>query len=619
MAEFNDFTLNKDSYAAFDAQSLKSLIITRLNTNNFFTDQNFEGSNLNSLIDIIAYAYHVLLFYLNRTASESTFTTAELFENINKIVKILNYNPVGNQTAILSFLAQANASLPSNTYTIPRYSYFSINGTNYSFNQDITFLKNTNNTEILTDLQENNLLYQGLYTEYPTYVGIGEPFETFTLTVVDSTGQNVPIDHFNIDVYVKDNSVETPKWAKWSVTQSLFLERSNSEVYEIRLNENERYEIRFGNNVTGKQLNPGDEVAIYYLKTNGTTGEVGPGLLNNNKLFFYNTTRFNTIRTDTTPENLNIITSQQVNDIEFSNIDASTSFISRESVSSIKNNATNTFRGQYRLITSEDFINYVMKNYSNIISSVKAVNNWDYISGHLKYYFDLGVSRPNLESRVLFNQVKFADSCNFNNIYVYAVPKLEKLTSLTTRASYLNSAQKQLLLNDLQKIKLTTSEIIINDPVYVAVDIGTGFPGEPLSPGVSVNSYLEISRDITSKRNPESLKEQISKVFRNYFSTLKDNLGSVINITEITNLILDIPESGITDINTKRIEGDTTITIPGISLVIYNPVYPEKDIIVTTQDYQLPYFKYPFLHNTLDFINKIKIVTPSITSLTREY
>jgi len=619
MAEFNDFTLEKDSYVAFDAQSLKSLIITRLNSNNFFTDQNFEGSNLSSLIDIIAYAYHVLLFYLNRTGSESTFTTAELFENVNKIVKILNYNPVGNQTAILSFLAQANASLPPNTYTIPRYSYFSINGTNYSFNKDVTFIKNSSDTEILTDLQDNNLLYQGIYSEYPIYVGVGEPFETLTLTVVDATGQNVPIDHFNIDVYVKDNTVDSPKWSKWSPVQSLFLERSNSEVYEIRLNENERYEIRFGNNVTGKQLNPGDEVAIYYLKTNGVIGEVGPGLLNNNKMFFYNTTRFNTIRTDTTPENLNIITTQQVNNIEFSNIDASTTYIPRESVSNIKNNASNTFRSQYRLITAEDFINYVSKNYSNIISSVKAVNNWDYISGHLKYYFDLGVSLPNLESRVLFNQVKFADSCNFNNIYLYAVPKLEKLTSLTTRGSYLNSAQKQLILNDLQKVKVTTSEIIVNDPVYVAVDIGTNFPGEPLSPSISDNSFLEISRDITSKRNPEALKDQITKIFRNYFSTLRDNLGSVINITEITNQILAIPESGIIDINTKRIEGDTTITIPGVCLVVYNPVYPEKDITVTTQDYQLPYFKYPFLNNSLDFANKIRIITPSITSLTKEY
>ena len=121
---FHNFNLNVDGYAAFDALSLKNLIIKRLNSNDVFTDQNFEGSNISSIIDIIAYAYHVLLFYLNRTSSESTFTNAELYENINKIVKLINYSPVGNQTAILPFQATATQQLIPETYTIQRYSYF---------------------------------------------------------------------------------------------------------------------------------------------------------------------------------------------------------------------------------------------------------------------------------------------------------------------------------------------------------------------------------------------------------------------------------------------------------------------------------------------------------------
>ena len=617
MATFNNFDLSTDGYVAFDATSLKGLITTRLNTNNIFTDQNFEGSNLSSIIDIIAYAYHVLIFYLNRSGAESTFTTAELYENINKIVKLINYNPIGSQTSILSFLATAQETLPAGTYTIPRYSYFTVNGAGYSFNTDVTFTKINNSTEALTELQENNLLFQGTYNEYPTYTATGEPFEVVTMTVVDTNGQNITIDHFNIDVYVKDNTVGSPVWEKWTPTQSLFLERSNSRTYEIRLNESERYELRFGNNVTGKKLNVGDEVAIYYIKSDGTRGEVGPGLLNGNKIFFYNSPRFKAIQNDTTSSNLTLINADQASNIQFSNIDSSTTFVARESTDSIKNNAINSFRSQYRLITSDDFTNYVSKNYKNIISSVRVINNWDYISGHLKYYFDLGVSKPNYESRVLFNQVKFADSCNFNNVYLYAVPKLDKLTSLTTRANYLNTAQKQLLLNDLQSVKLTTAEVIVNDPVYVAIDIGTKFPGETLSPAVAETSYLEISRDITAKRNPEALRQEIAAIFTNYFSTLKDNLGLLVSLTELTNQILALP--GVNDINTIRTQGTQTATVPGISLVIYNPVYSESDIQITTQDLQLPYFKFPYLNNVLDFVNKIKIVTPSIQSLQREF
>ena len=618
MAEkFNDFSLPANGYAAFDALSLKGLIVSRLNQSNIFTDQNFEGSNISAIIDIIAYSYHTLLFYLNRTGAESTFTTAELYENINKIVKLIGYNPIGNQTSILPFLANANEQLPPETYTIPRYSYFTINGTYYSFNQDVTFTKPNSGAVQLADLQDNNLLYQGIFTEYPSYIATGEPFEVITMVVVDNNNNNITIDHFNTEVYVKDNTALNPVWEKWASTQSLFLERSNALRYEIRLNENERYEIKFGNNVNGKKLNPGDEVAIYYLKSNGPQGEVGPGLLNNNQLFFYSSNRFNQIKTDTTPINLNIISRQQVQQISFSNIDPSTPFTSREPVADIKNNATNTFRSQYRLITTDDYENYVRRNYSNIIGSVKVANNWDYISGHQKYFFDLGLDKPNLNSRVLFNQVKFADACNFNNVYIYAVPRLEKLTSLTTRANYLNAAQKQLISNDLYNIKLTTAETIINDPVYVTVDVGVRAPGESLAPSISDNSYIEITRDVTAKRNPQTIKQQVYEIFRQYFATTNDNLGSLISLTNISNSILAL--EGVTDVNTKRVENGITYTAPGISILIYNPVYPYDDIQVTSQDIQLPYFKFPFLNNLLDFASKVRVVTPSIQTLQKEY
>lgn len=614
---FAEFSLPMDGYTAFDALSLKSLIIKRLNSSQVFTDQNFEGSNISAVIDIIAYAYHVLLFYLNRTSAESTFSTAELYENINKIVKLLSYSPVGYQTAILPFKATGTAALPPYTYTIPRYSYFTINGLTFTFNKDITFTKATASLEELTNLQDENLLYQGSYVEYPTYVATGEPYEVTTMTIVDIDGKIPYIDHFNIDVYVKDNTLASPKWEKWKSTESLFLERANAKVYEVRLNENMRYEIKFGNNITGKQLNANDEVAIYYIKSNGTQGEVGPNILNGSRMFLFNTARFNAIQADTTPPNLTLITPAQATAIIFNNTDPSTKFVDVESVDSIKANATNTFKSQYRLITSSDFENYISKNYGNIIASTRAVNNWGYISGHLKYYFDLGISKPNLESRVLYSQVKFADASNSNNIYIYSVPKLEKINSIAARNNYLNSAQKQILLNDLQQIKLTTSEVIINDPVYTAVDIGVRVAGLEITPSVSDNTTIEVIRNVSSARSSEAIQELVYGVFNNYFSTTKDNLGLYLSLTDITNQILAI--NGIEGVNTVTVVNGTKHSTPGVSLLLYNPVYPYDDITITAQDIQLPYFKYPFLNNTTEFINKIVVVTPTIQLANSEY
>ena len=103
LENFTDYKLPKNAYLSFDANTLKSLIIDRLNENEVFTDQNFEGSNFNAFVDVVSYMYHVLLFYLNTTSNESTFTTATLYENMNKLVSNIGYKPLGDQTSTLNF------------------------------------------------------------------------------------------------------------------------------------------------------------------------------------------------------------------------------------------------------------------------------------------------------------------------------------------------------------------------------------------------------------------------------------------------------------------------------------------------------------------------------------
>ena len=100
------FPLSYNSYAAFDALSLKQLMKQRLLQNGVFNDQIFEGSNFNNLLDVVAYSYNVLLYYLNQTSNESLFSNSQLYENMNKIVKLINYKPLGVQSSILNFNAR---------------------------------------------------------------------------------------------------------------------------------------------------------------------------------------------------------------------------------------------------------------------------------------------------------------------------------------------------------------------------------------------------------------------------------------------------------------------------------------------------------------------------------
>ena len=232
MANFTQFDLPTDAYTGFDAQSLRDLIISRINNDTTinFTDQNFEGSNISALIDIISYSYHTLLFYLNQTSSESNFNDAELYENVNRIVKLIDYKPVGKQSSVLPINIKGTSDLSAGYYTVPKFTFASAGGKTFTFAQDLTFEKLTSETETIT-ATGNQLLYEGTVEEYPLINPIGEKFETINLI----PGGDVIIDHFNISVYIKEVN-EQNKWYEWKRVPSIYLANANERVFEIRYN-----------------------------------------------------------------------------------------------------------------------------------------------------------------------------------------------------------------------------------------------------------------------------------------------------------------------------------------------------------------------------------------------
>lgn len=615
----NPFNLPLNAYAAFDASNLKSLMIQRLSQGNVFTDQIYEGSNFNSLLDIIAYSYNVLLFYLNKTASESLFSQAQLYENMNKIVKLLNYNPIGSQTSILPFNATAPSTLASGVYTIPKYSYFTVNGIPYSFTEDATFIKTTDGEEILSSFSDSYVLHQGLMTPYPSYIANGSPYEEF---IISATGDDIDIiDHNNIHVYVS-NSAGT--YEQWNRVSTLYLQDPNSKSFECRLNENQRYVIKFGNDVNGKQIPQNSVVSIFYLRSNGSAGQVGPGTLDNNKLFLYRQPLFNQVFNDT-KSNTTYVNELQAASLIFSNTSPSTVFTNLEDTNSIRQNAPNLFKSQYRLVTTEDTENYIRNNFSNILNDVAVLNNWEYLAEHVRYLYNLGLKSPSNDSRVLFNQVTFADSCDFNNLYVYAVPKIQNnIFSTTLRNNYLNTGLKDKIISSLQSIKMATTEIVVMDPVYIAIALGVASNDEMnnllLTPEISENTFLVLGRSPSSRFSEDEIKSQATNIITNYFSVEKCKLGQTIDILEIASSILSI--EGVTSLKTQRTVNGQTIIKNGLSFLTFNPVYsdPKEDISIISQNLILPRFKIPYFYKPENIFSQIIVNTPDTQELSlREY
>ena len=599
----SDCPSTKDGYLCFDALSLKQHIKDRLNESGIFTDQNYEGSYISTIIDIISYTFNVLMFYLNKTSSESMFSDAQIYENMNRIVKLIDYKPIGFQTSTLAFNARALGSGETSTaglYTIPRYSYFQLGGISYSFNEDITFSKTTDGTdEDLTDISTQKLLYQGKYEEYPTYTTIGQENEIMYLV----PGDNILIDHFNIDVYIKANPSEGGSWEQWKSTPSLYLENSDAKKYEIRLNENKHYEIKFGNGINGKKLDSGSSIAIYYLRSAGSDGEIGVGVLNGQTLTKFETNQFNAILTDVVDGAYTFL--GDMSTLQFVNDSVSTYSGKEEDADSIRANAPGIFRSQYRLVTESDYENYVKTNFANLISDVKVVNNWRYLSEQMKYYYDLGINSPNLASRPLYNQVLFGDACNFNNVYVIGVPKIVA-TSLQP-VVVLSPSQKELMISSMRSEKTLTSETIIVDPIYVGAGIAISKTGGVITPEDVENSTLTIIKDANSRRDNSSIRLEVAKIFTDYFNRQNSKLGQTIDIKTITSDILSV--NGVSTFFTQR-KDDPNVRSERLSLLLWNPVY-ETDAVTLLTNYTLPYFKFVYLHNASSFSNYITVTSNS--------
>jgi len=600
----NDFNLPKEGYIAFDATSLRQLIVDRLNKQEVFTDQNFVGSNLAAVIDIISYAYHTLIYYLNKTSSESMFSEAQLYENVNRIVKLIDYSPIGYQTSTLSFDCSAN-NLIQGLYTIPRYTFGLINNIPYSFNEDIFFTKQENNTlENLNQLAQQKLFYQGIYQEYPTYRAAGDDNEIVILNPNDDI-----VDHFNIDVYVKSKT--TNKWEQYRRTANLYLENGSSKVYEVRLNENSRYEIKFGNNINGLKLQTDDQVAIYYLASQGELGVIGSFALNrSNFLRPYSTIRYNEILNDLFTTTQRFLTPGELSQLLFTNTLDSTLPKLPETSAEIKNTAPANYRSQNRLVTTQDFEVFIKTNFANLLLDVKCINNWEYVSGYLKYFYDLGLTQPTKIDQPLFNQLQYADACNFNNLYLLIVPR-----TTSTSINYLLPAQKQLINSSLLENKMATVETVFLDPIYKAVSIGITNDILNFDPLVEQElTKIQIIKNPLSRRNDQSIINDVINIFENYFTD--NQFGQNIDVRLLIQEVLGI--EGVQNIFTYRTD-EPSIRTQNISFFVYNPSYPDIDRTSTTTNVFLNNFEYMYFADFQNLASKIEIVSTIETFETTEY
>jgi hypothetical protein len=246
----------------------------------------------------------------------------------------------------------------------------------------------------------------------------------------------------------------------------------------------------------------------------------------------------------------------------------------------------------------------VNSNFKNFIHDIKVINNSEFLNTYYKYFYDIGVADPRLTPRALFNQVNFADSCNFNNVYIFAVPKNFDSSVL----NYLTSAQKELIINRIRQEKILTTEVIVHDPIYFAFDIGVPNAGIATFVDGEV-SQLVLKKSSNNLRNSSAIINDAVSVLETAFSRDNNILDGEVNISDLTTQILAI--DGVSKVSTKNLV--TGATVNGLGMIKWNPQFTgdgidrSLDVEFITSNINLRAFGFPYLANSSTLRDRIVI------------
>ena len=588
-------TKTLDSYALFNATDVKSYIINELSKsdNPVFSGCSYMGSNMNALIDIISLISQQILFHFSLNTAEASFTTTSLYENMSKLVNILNYKPIGKQTSMIPvrFSIDLNGmKLSDQQYiTIPRFTRVAYNSNYYLKNEIVIPIKAAGADEqgIKTI---DTVLFEGEMRESSIFESNGDEFETFTINdnFINNSKRFIT-DNFFV-VYVDEDG--TGNWKEYEETSSLYLHNGLDAVYERRFNEDMNYEFKFGNGVNGKKFNKGARIVIFYLLSNGEEAILGDGIIQNATPQQYSSSMWASCRGS------NIVLSEVqnlYNNTTVQNTGGGTSISYPESIESIRVNAPRVFASQNRLFTLGDYKTFIQKNFSQYVKDTHVCINDYYVNNYLKYFFDIGLDSPQEDSRLNIAQVEFMTTTNFNNVYAFIVPKVNTIIGGKI-PNYLNNTLKREIVDATVDYKGLTHNVVLLDPIYKAITFGYFMDDSDWNAN-QLENRLVIVRGRLSKYSQNFIKERVVNTLKSYFNSL--TLGSEINLARITQLILSVP--GVSNFHIKNNQGQIENKM---TLFVWNPLYINEDNVTTQQSIANEKFVYPYFYD-LDNIGKL--------------
>ena len=256
------------NFANLDFDQVKTTLKEYLQSNSNFTDYNFEGSNLSSILDVLAYNTYITSYNANMVANECFIDSATLRENVVALARNIGYLPRSRTAAratVTFFVDCSNITPTPSSITLKKGPVAATAGTFgntslvFSICEDIT-VPVADNVANFNDIY----IYEGTLLQSTFAHSANNPNQKFILP-------NSGIDTKLLKVNVRSNEFATAE-TKYDYQSNLFDIDGESKVYYLQEVEDERYEIFFGDGIFGNKLDEGNFVVADYIVNNGDTG-----------------------------------------------------------------------------------------------------------------------------------------------------------------------------------------------------------------------------------------------------------------------------------------------------------------------------------------------------------
>ena len=279
-----------------DFDQIKIALKDYMRAQSDFTDYDFEGSALATLIDTLAYNTYYTAFNTNMVINELFIDSATLRDNVVAIAKQLGYTPKSatSPTSYVSF--NVNYSNPTTDKELILkagtgfISSYDNNIYSYIVTDDVT-------GQVINDVATftNVAIKEGTQLTNTFVVNTALKSQRFILD-----NQDIDTNTIRVKVYPGGGTFNEP----YLIADNILGVDGDSKVFFLDEIEDQRYEVLVGDGVLGKKLENNSRIEVSYLTTsgpesNGVKTFVFSGVLENPNGVSPNS--FTTTVTSTTP------------------------------------------------------------------------------------------------------------------------------------------------------------------------------------------------------------------------------------------------------------------------------------------------------------------------------